>query len=123
MISVVYVHEPDDLQCGQAVLAMLTGTDVARVAQELGNSRETDLSEMKSYLRKNGFYISDNRIAVRSRDMLPEICLLSLETPRCWHWSLYCAGVFYDPEHGVMDDFPVSERRYYWEIREREKGE
>ena len=42
--------------------------------------------------------------------------MLSLETPRCWHWSLYCDGVFYDPEHGIMDDFPEAARKYYWEI-------
>ena len=43
--------------------------------------------------------------------------MLSLETPRCWHWSLYAEGTFYDPEHGVSDDFPEAGRKYYWEIR------
>ena len=26
----------------------------------------------------------------RDKSELPELCFLSLETPRCWHWSLYC---------------------------------
>ncbi|MBR1592596.1 MAG: type I pullulanase [Ruminococcus sp.] len=43
--------------------------------------------------------------------------MLSIETPRCWHWSLYHDGIFYDPEHGVLDDFPVSGRKYFWEIK------
>ena len=69
------------------------------------------------YLRRHGFAISDRRTPVTDRAELPPICLLSLETPRCWHWSLFCGGTFYDPEHGVMQDFPDSARRYYWEIK------
>ena len=116
MRTISYIREPDDLQCGQAVLAMITGTAVEQVAGELGNSRETNLKEMKSFLRGHGFSVSDERIQVTEKAELPELCLLSLETPRCWHWSLYSGGIFYDPEHGVLDDFPVSARRYYWKI-------
>ena len=35
--KIKYIHEPDDLQCGQAVLAMLTGVSVEKVAGELEN--------------------------------------------------------------------------------------
>lgn len=115
-MEIEYIHEPTDLQCGQAVLAMLTGIPVEEVCLILGNERETVLREMKDFLRGHGLSISDRRVQVTEREELPEICLLSLETPRCWHWSLYCEGVFYDPEHGVMDDFPESGRRYYWTI-------
>ena len=111
-----YIHEPTDLQCGQAVLAMVTGRSVDEIVAMLGNDRETTLREMKDTFRKLGVGISDERIPVTEKSQLPEICLLSLETPRCWHWSLYAYGTFYDPEHGVMDDFPVSARRYYWEL-------
>ena len=114
--EIVYIHEPTDLQCGQAVLAMLTGIDPAQVCAELENHRETTLREMKDFLRRRGFAVSDRRVQVTSPSELPPLCLLSLETPRCWHWSLFSAGVFYDPEHGVMRDFPDSARRYYWEI-------
>lgn len=116
-MDIVYIHEPTDLQCGQAVLAMVTGIGVEEVCRRLGNDRETDLREMKSFFRENGIAISDRRVQVSDKAELPELCLLSLETPRCWHWSLYHRGVFYDPEHGVMDDFPVSARRYYWELK------
>ncbi len=112
-----YVHEPTSLQCGQAVLAMVTGIPVQEVADELGNDRETDLKEMKGFLRGHGLWICDERKPVTDRRELPAVCLLSLETPRCWHWSLFCDGVFYDPEHGVMEDFPESDRKFFWEIR------
>ena len=116
MIDINYIHEPTDLQCGQAVLAMVTGLTAEQVAEELHNDRETNLREMKSFLRSRGFTVSDDRIQVTDKKDLPYLCMLSCETPRCWHWLLYCDGVFYDPEHGILDDFPVSDRRYYWEI-------
>ena len=114
--TIRYIHEPTDLQCGQAVLAMLTGMTAEAVCTELGNERETTLREMKDYLCDHGMRMSDQRIQVNTREELPALCVLSLETPRCWHWSLYCEGVFFDPEHGVMEDFPDSGRKYFWKV-------
>ena len=111
-----YIHEPTELQCGQAVLAMVTGQTAEQVCRELGNDRETNLREMKCFLGRHGIRVAEERVQVTRREELPALCILSLETPRCWHWSLYSEGVFYDPEHGVMDDFPESARKYYWEI-------
>ena len=115
--DIAYVHEPDDLQCGQAVLAMVTGMPVEQVAELLSNSRETKLAEMREFLRRCGICMSEKRLEARSAADLPVYALLSLETPRCWHWSLYARGTFYDPEHGVMTDFPVCARKYYWELK------
>lgn len=114
--NIKYLHEPDDLQCGQAVLAMVLGKSVDEIIEYLGNEKETNLKEMKKVLRDFGVKISDERCSVSDKNELPELCLLSLETPRCWHWSLYCNGIFYDPEHGIMKDFPESKRRYYWKL-------
>lgn len=115
-MNIEYIHEPTDLQCGQAVLAMVLGKTASEIVSYLGNDRETTLKEMKDTLRAFGAGVSDTRRQVSDKSELPSLCLLSLETPRCWHWSLYCDGVFYDPEHGIMDDFPKSNRRYFWEI-------
>ena len=112
-----YIHEPTDLQCGQAVLAMVLEMDVDEIVRLLDNDRETTLREMKDTFRSYGIYISDERKEAQNRGDLPSLCLLSLETPRCWHWSLYADGVFYDPEHGVMGDFPECRRKYYWTLK------
>lgn len=116
--EIMYIHEPTPLQCGQAVLAMLSGRSVSEIAELAGTERETTLKDMFRALESLGISYNPQRIAVEKREQLPEICILSLETPRCWHWSLYYKGTFYDPEHGVMEDFPESTRRYYWEINE-----
>ena len=110
-----YIHEPTPLQCGQAVIAMIAGCTVDEVVSLLDNDRETDLKDMRRALEHYGFSMGQRREAERKED-LPRLCVLSLETPRCWHWSLYAEGIFYDPEHGVMDEFPVSKRRYYFEV-------
>lgn len=115
-MNIKYIHEPTDLQCGQAVLAMVLNKTVDEIVIFLNNERETTLREMKSTLSFFGMHCADQRKEVNNKSELPEMCILSLETPRCWHWSLYAYGKFYDPEHGVMDDFPLSNRKYYWEI-------
>ena len=115
-MNITYIHEPTDLQCGQAVLAMLLGVTPESICGYLQNERETDLGEMKRVLTENGVRFSQQRRQAYSKSDLPRCAMLSLETPRCWHWSLYADGVFYDPEHGVLSDFPESARRFYWEI-------
>lgn len=111
-----YIHEPTPLQCGQAVLAMLSGKSVREVVEIVGTERETTLKDMFSALDKMGIAYNPVRHEAADKTELPPICILSLETPRCWHWSLYRDGVFLDPEHGVLDDFPQSRRKYYFEI-------
>ena len=112
-----YIKEPTDLQCGQAVLAMLTDKTVEQIIKECGTDKETTLKQMKYTLTSNGICFDNQRKEAQSKNDLPEIAILSLETPRCWHWSLYFNRIFYDPEHGVIDDFPICKRKYYWEIK------
>lgn len=113
-----YIKEPTPLQCGQAVLAMLSGESVDEIIRLAGTKRETTLKDMFKVLDTLGIKYETERKEVPSKAELPKICILSLETPRCWHWSLYRDGIFYDPEHGVLDDFPQSSRKYYWRIVE-----
>ena len=112
----VYIKEPTDLQCGQAVIAMLADKTVDEIIDIVKTNRETTLKQMFSALEVLNIKYNRERIEVKNASELPEICILSLETPRCWHWSLYFKGTFYDPEHGVLSNYPTSNRRYYWEI-------
>lgn len=113
-----HIFEPTPLQCGQAVLAMLANKSVAEIIKIVETENETTLKQMFFCLDKLGIKYKKERIQVYEKSQLPKICILSLETPKCWHWSLYFDGVFYDPEYGVLLDFPPSARRYYWEITE-----
>ncbi len=114
-----HIFEPNEFACGQAVLAMLFDLDVFDVIKELKNERETTLKEMLGFVKNRGIEISKTKGQASKKEDLPQICILSLETPHCWHWSLYFKGVFYDPEYGVLNDFPQSERRYFFEIKDK----
>ncbi len=114
----IHIFEPNPLACGQAVLAMLTDCDVSGIITLCGTERETTLSDMKRILDRFDIKYSNERKLAHTKSDLPKIALLSLETPKCWHWSLYFDGIFYDPEYSVLEDFPPSNRRYFWEIYE-----
>ena len=111
-----HIYEPTPLQCGQAVLAMLTDKSVKEIIDICGTENETTLKQMLYCLDACGVTYKKKRKEVLKKEHLPPICILSLETPKCWHWSLYFKGEFLDPEYGVLIDFPPSKRRYYWEI-------
>ena len=114
----IHIFEPNELACGQSDLAMLFDLDVFLVMENLQNFRETKLKEMISFVENEGVKISKTKREVHTKEELPQIGILSLETPRCWHWSLYFKGKFYDPEYGVLNDFPPSRRKYFFEIFE-----
>ena len=114
--SVKHIYEPNPLACGQAVLAMLSGVSVDEIFKLVGTEKETTLKDMKMALKALKISFKDNRVEVTKKETLPRVAMLSLETPKCWHWSLYFDGVFYDPEYGVLSEFPPSNRRYFWEI-------
>ena len=117
-MKIEHIFEPTPLQCGQAVLSMLTDKTVEEIISVCGTERETTLAQMFATLTYYGIGFSKERKMVNSKEELPHTAILSLETPRCWHWSLYHNGTFYDPEHGVLSDFPESKRKYYWQIEE-----
>lgn len=118
-IKINHIFEPTPLQCGQAVLAMISGKTVNEIIDICGTERETTLSQMKETLTVLGFSFDPNRKQTNCKQDLPKLAVLSLETPKCWHWSLYCDGVFYDPEYGVLEDFPVCNRKYFFEIHKK----
>lgn len=112
----IHLFEPNPLACGQAVLSMVSGKSYQEIVEIVKTERETTLKDMKNALKILGISCGNTRVEVKEKDELPKVALLSLETPKCWHWSLWIAGKFYDPEYGILEDFPPSNRRYYWEL-------
>lgn len=114
--KIKHLYEPSPLACGQAVLAMLSGVEVQKIFDLVKTEKETTLKDMKAALTALNISYKENRIEAKNKSDLPRVAMLSLETPKCWHWSLFFEGRFYDPEYGVCCDFPPSNRRYFWEI-------
>ena len=116
-MEIKHIFETTPLKCGQAVLAMISGKTVGEIIDICGTERETTLKQMKDTLTSLGFSFNHERKLANTKNDLPRLAVLSLETPKCWHWSLYAYGKFYDPEYGLIDDFPPSNRRYFWELK------
>ncbi len=115
-LEIKHIFETNPLACGQAVLAMLSGKSVEEIFSLVGTQRETTLLQMKNALDELEIPYNSERKAFEHISELPSVALLSLETPKCWHWSLYFKGKFYDPEYGILDEIPPSARRYFWLI-------
>ena len=96
---------------------MLSGESVEEIIKICGTDRETTLKQMFDSLDFLGIGYNKTRVEVIKKEDLPQICILSLETPHYWHWSLYFKGKFLDPEYGILTEFQPSKRRYYWEIK------
>lgn len=111
-----HVFEINPLACGQAVICMLSGLEFDEVFKLVGTDRETTLKDMFYAFETLGIGYETKRQEAKEKCDLPDVALLSLETPKCWHWSLYFKGDFYDPEYGISGDFPPSYRRYYWRL-------
>ena len=114
--EIKHVYEINPLACGQAVICMLSGLEFDEVFRLVGTEKETTLKDMFSAFSSLGINIEKNRQEAHEKCDLPDVALLSLETPKCWHWSLYFKGRFYDPEYGICDDVPPSARRYFWKL-------
>ncbi len=95
---------------------MLSGLGFNEIFELVGTERETTLKDMFSAFDALNIGFEKTRQEASDKCDLPDVALLSLETPKCWHWSLYFKGKFYDPEYGVSDDFPPSARRFFWKL-------
>ena len=68
----IYIHEPTPLQCGQAVLAMLSGVSVEEIISVVGTERETTLKQMFSCRISGGGINGDARKTIsRTRPEYP----------------------------------------------------
>ena len=95
----IHIYEPTPLQCGQAVLAMLSDRSVEEITELVGTERETTLKQMLLALESYGINYKKERRPLTKKQNLPRVCILNLEKPHSWHWSLFFNGTFYDPEY------------------------
>ena len=115
--NVRHIYEPNPLACGQAAIAMATGVEVDKIIELCGTEREIDLKTVKRVFESLGVKVFAERREFKTKEDLSEYAFLSLETPKCWHWSLYVKGRFYDPVYGEISETPPSNRKYFWQLK------
>jgi RimJ/RimL family protein N-acetyltransferase len=111
-----YIKEPTGYLCGQSVIAMLANVSVDEVIDVIGHDKGTSVAEIANALTWYGIK-HGKRQKCTDDAILPDICILSLKLPGYGHWSLYYKGKIYDPEFGVLENFPPNSKlNHYWEI-------
>lgn len=121
--SITYQKQPTICQCGQACVAMLAGVSPAEVVEIIFEEYGTCDSALE--LALNYFHIPHANLRKRflPDTVLPDICILSMEIPGDLHWSLYYKGKYYDPQFGILDNYPDDcIIHYYWEIYKDESS-
>jgi hypothetical protein len=82
----------------------------------IGHDKVTSVAEINNALTWYGIKHGKRQRYIKD-EILPNICILSLKLPGYGHWSLYYEGKIYDPEFGVLKDFPPNVKlNHFWEI-------
>ena len=63
----IHIFEPTPLQCGQAVLAMLSGNSVEEIVKIVKTDRETTLKDMKNALEYLDVSFDNERKEVKEK--------------------------------------------------------
>jgi len=105
--GIIYIKQPTEYLCGQAVIAMLANVSVDDIIEVMQNDKGAGTPLMREALEYYGIK-AKKRIYYTDGVQLPECCILSLKLPGYGHWSLYYKGTYYDPEFGESNEIPIN---------------
>jgi len=104
--SISWIKEPTGYLCGQSCVAMLAAVSVDDVIKIMGTDKGTSQAHIRKALNYYGIRYAPINYAPDPNASLPELCMIVFTLPEYRHWSLYYKGVFYDPEFGVINEYP-----------------
>lgn len=100
--------------CGHAVVAMLAGTTVPRVAAVLAHDRPTTWRELYSVLFAFGVVCGPVLVPSFEEEDMPGTCVVQVpsDSPAIKHWVLKHGPDVYDPAVGVYPACTLPYTRY-----------
>jgi len=104
--GISWIKEPTGYLCGQSCVAMLAAVSVDEVIKIMGTDKGTGYTHIRKALNYYGIRYAPINYSPDPNDSLPELCMIVFTLPKYRHWSLYYKGVFYDPEFGVINEYP-----------------
>jgi RimJ/RimL family protein N-acetyltransferase len=104
--GISYIKEPTGYLCGQSCVAMLANVSVDEVIKIMGTDKGTGHTHIRKALNYYGIRYAPINYSPDPNASLPELCMIVFELPEYRHWSLYYKGVFYDPEFGIIYEYP-----------------
>lgn len=118
-MNITYIKQDRKRNCGQTVVAMLTGMDVRKVEKLYGGRSGTFIGQQKELLAKLGYKVSEVQAVGPNEDVkLPAVAYVRVgylkrsggnlsttgKVRKNGHAVLFANGKFYDPFYGVLDN-------------------
>jgi len=104
--SISWIKEPTGYLCGQSCVAMLAAVSVDEVIKIMGTDKGTSHTHVKKALNYYGIRYAPINRSPDPNTPLPDLCMIVFTLPEYRHWSLYYKGIFYDPEFGILNEYP-----------------
>ncbi len=120
--SMKLVTQPFDGLCGQTCIAMLAGVTLDE-ACEIMHCREWQANMGKMIETLDYLFIphADVLHYTKGEDpekiKLPDCAILLEKMGRYSHYLIYFEGTYYDPTHGIMEDFDLNNLVGYLEVQ------
>lgn len=100
-----YVQQPTFETCGQACIAMLSGSSIEEVIKTMKTKGPTSIGQLIEALDYYGIkHAEKNKRISKKNPKYSEVSILTVHMITYTHWVLHYKGKFYDPEFGVLDD-------------------
>lgn len=100
------VMQPTFSTCGQACIAMITGTDINQVIKDMKTSGPTSIGQLIEALDFYGVKHAQKNLRISKKNPVQsEYSILTLHMAAGYcHWVLYYHGKYYDPEFGLLTE-------------------
>jgi hypothetical protein len=115
--GITYLRQPHNGCCGQACLAMLAGISVDEVIKIMKSTKwQVSLSKVIETLDYFGF-THKKPIYTKGRKVeLPKCCIVNVRGESKSHLLIYYDAKYYDPTHGVLQEYACENIISYIEI-------
>lgn len=115
--SISYVKAPTKSLSAHWCVAMLAGVSVDEVIKLIGEREGITKQDLKKVLDYYGIRYATNSSKYDPKVPLPNLCIIRMLMTGYMHWEVYFDGVYYDPEFGILKEFPQNSKTYQvWEI-------
>lgn len=118
------IKQPTFETCGQACIAMISGKDVCEVITDMKTNGPTSIGQLIEILDRYGIKHALKNTRLSKKNPEPSAhSILTIHTDMGYtHWCLLYDGVYYDPEHGIINgEYPFGRITSFLGIFDKDK--
>jgi hypothetical protein len=105
-MKIKYINQgPRDMKCGQAVLAMITGTSIDEICKIIGTEGGTFNTDIYKVLKKHNIPYLYKRCKYFDKIPNNSIVKIGYKTFKDTHFIFKTNNKFYDPYTGIIEKY------------------